>query len=130
MRDGWLALTAQAPLIIAHRGAWQSAPQNSLRAFETAIELGCDAVELDVRRTADGRLVVLHDPDGQDVWDGDTRCVAFVQADVDLDIASDPMLPGVGWSWLMEALDVAGAEYAAAGGDENRLYVYGNAPKD
>jgi hypothetical protein len=31
---------------------------------------------------AEGRLVVLHDPDGQDVWSGDTRCVAYVQADV------------------------------------------------
>lgn len=49
------------PLVVAHRGAWDPAPQNSLEAFERAIELGCDAVELDVRRTADRRLVVVHD---------------------------------------------------------------------
>jgi glycerophosphoryl diester phosphodiesterase len=48
-------------LIVAHRGAWQTAPQNSLEAFARAIELGCDMVELDVRRTRDGGLVVLHD---------------------------------------------------------------------
>ncbi|HTU28103.1 MAG TPA: glycerophosphodiester phosphodiesterase, partial [Solirubrobacteraceae bacterium] len=46
---------------IAHRGAWDPAPQNSIAAFERAFELGADGVELDVRRTADGRLVVVHD---------------------------------------------------------------------
>jgi glycerophosphoryl diester phosphodiesterase len=51
----------RAPLVIAHRGAWDPAPQNSIAAFERAIELGADGFELDVRRTADGRLVVLHD---------------------------------------------------------------------
>ncbi len=49
------------PLIVAHRGAWSEAPQNSPAALEAAIELGCDMVELDVRRTRDGRLVVIHD---------------------------------------------------------------------
>jgi glycerophosphoryl diester phosphodiesterase len=49
-------------LIVAHRGTWGAAPQNSLAALEAAIALGCDMVELDVRRTRDGRLVVVHDP--------------------------------------------------------------------
>jgi glycerophosphoryl diester phosphodiesterase len=49
------------PWIVAHRGAWGQAPQNSIQAFEDAVSLGCDAVELDVRRTSDGRLVVVHD---------------------------------------------------------------------
>jgi glycerophosphoryl diester phosphodiesterase len=52
---------ADRPWIVAHRGAWGEAPQNSLQAFEDAVALGCDAVELDVRRTSDGRLVVVHD---------------------------------------------------------------------
>lgn len=69
---------------------------------------------------AEGRLVMLHDPEGQDVWAGDTRCVAYVQADVDPDIASDPMLAGVGWSWLIEALQAAGAVYDAEGGTVTR----------
>jgi hypothetical protein len=69
---------------------------------------------------AEGRLVVLHDPDGQEVWGGDTRCVAYVQAAVEPDIAGDPMLTGVGWSWLIEALAAAGAEYAAEGGTVTR----------
>jgi glycerophosphoryl diester phosphodiesterase len=46
----------------AHRGAHDAgAPENSLAAFERAVALGCDFVELDVRRTADGRLAVCHD---------------------------------------------------------------------
>jgi glycerophosphoryl diester phosphodiesterase len=53
--------SATRPLVVAHRGAWGPAPQNSLEAFEQAVELGCDAVELDVRRTADGQIAVLHD---------------------------------------------------------------------
>jgi hypothetical protein len=69
---------------------------------------------------AEGRLVLLHDPDGQEVWAGDTRCVAYVQADVDPEIANDPMLAAVGWSWLIEALDAAGAEYTSEGGTVTR----------
>jgi Protein of unknown function (DUF3000) len=69
---------------------------------------------------ADGRLIVLHDPAGQDVWEGTTRCVAYVQADVDLEIASDPMLPSVGWSWLVDSLEAAGAQHCAAGGTVTR----------
>jgi glycerophosphoryl diester phosphodiesterase len=49
------------PLVVAHRGAWGKHPQNSLAAFEHAISLGCEMVEFDVRRTRDGRLVLLHD---------------------------------------------------------------------
>jgi glycerophosphoryl diester phosphodiesterase len=49
------------PLVVAHRGAWSQAPQNSLEAVRHAAVLGCDAIEVDVRRTADGRLVAVHD---------------------------------------------------------------------
>lgn len=69
---------------------------------------------------AEGRLVILHDPDGQAVWEGDTRCVAYVQAGIDFEIASDPMLPSVGWSWLLDALQGASAEHRAAGGTVTR----------
>jgi glycerophosphoryl diester phosphodiesterase len=48
--------------VIAHRGASAAAPENSIAAFRLARELGADWVELDARRTADGRLVVHHDP--------------------------------------------------------------------
>jgi glycerophosphoryl diester phosphodiesterase len=48
-------------LVIAHRGASWELPENTLPAFERAIELGADFVELDVHATADGSLVVCHD---------------------------------------------------------------------
>ncbi|MCJ7735939.1 MAG: glycerophosphodiester phosphodiesterase [Anaerolineae bacterium] len=49
------------PLIIAHRGASAAAPQNTLAAFEKAIALGADGVELDVHLSSDGIPVVIHD---------------------------------------------------------------------
>jgi len=47
--------------VIAHRGASRLAPENTVAAFEMAAIVGADGVELDVRRTADGVLVVHHD---------------------------------------------------------------------
>lgn len=65
---------------------------------------------------ANGRLVILHDPDGQDAWEGSTRIVSYVDADVDLEVAADPLLPEVGWSWLGEALATSHAHATALGG--------------
>lgn len=50
------------PLVVAHRGASSSHPENTIEAFRAAAEAGADAVELDVRLTAEGIPVVLHDP--------------------------------------------------------------------
>jgi glycerophosphoryl diester phosphodiesterase len=50
-----------SPLVVAHRGAAAEAPENTLSAFVLAVDLGADALELDVRRSADDRLVVIHD---------------------------------------------------------------------
>ena len=50
------------PLVIAHRGASAELPENTLPAFERAIEIGADLVEFDVHARADGELVVTHDP--------------------------------------------------------------------
>ena len=46
---------------IGHRGAAGYEPENTLRSFEKAIALGVDMIELDIHRTKDGRLVVIHD---------------------------------------------------------------------
>ena len=48
-------------LLIAHRGASAHAPENTLAAFDRAIELGADEIELDVRMSADGVVVAFHD---------------------------------------------------------------------
>jgi glycerophosphoryl diester phosphodiesterase len=49
------------PLIIAHRGASASEPENTLKAFQTAYKLGADGIELDIHLTKDGKIVVCHD---------------------------------------------------------------------
>jgi glycerophosphoryl diester phosphodiesterase len=49
------------PLVIAHRGANRLAPENTLAAFQKALDLGVDGFENDVHMTRDGRLVVCHD---------------------------------------------------------------------
>ena len=48
-------------LVAAHRGDWRNFPENSPRAIDSAIEMGCDIVEIDIRVTRDGHYVVLHD---------------------------------------------------------------------
>lgn len=85
------------------------------------------ALEAEVTGAADefatGRLIVLHDPDGQQAWHGVLRLVAHVRAELDAEQAADPMLPEVGWSWLTESLDAAtanGASWTALGGTVTR----------
>lgn len=70
----------------------------------------------DEQEAASGRLVLLHDPDGHDAWEGTLRVVTFVTATLDPDMAGDPMLAGVGWSWLLDALAEHRAGHTAAGG--------------
>ncbi len=51
----------KAVLVCAHRADWQHFPENSLEGIEGAIKMGVDIVELDVRKTRDGELVLMHD---------------------------------------------------------------------
>ena len=62
---------------------------------------------------ATGRFILLHDPAGNDAWGGTFRCVTFARADIEADMAADPVLPSVGWSWLTEALEAYGSGYTA-----------------
>lgn len=49
-------------LVVSHRGDWRNFPENSLAAIDNAIKMGVDIVELDVQRTKDGQLILMHDP--------------------------------------------------------------------
>src|SRR3954451_24624433 len=69
---------------------------------------------------ATGRLVLLHRPGGHEEWRGAWRFVALVEADLEAEIAEDPLLAEVGWSWLLEALDEHGAGYTAESGTVSR----------
>ena len=59
--SGMTVRTARPPRIVGHRGASARAPENTAASFSTALDAGVDAIELDVGRTKDGHVVVLHD---------------------------------------------------------------------
>lgn len=73
-------------------------------------------VDVDGEEVGNGRLVLLHDPAGNPAWEGTFRCVTFARAVVDPEMASDPLLAEVGWSWLQDALERRGATYTAPSG--------------
>lgn len=88
------------------------APQR-IAPFAAAIEAIIEDAEEEL---GSGRLIILHDPQGNSAWQGDLRFVSYVRADVDMEMASDPLLAEVGWSWLIDALAARGAHYVAASG--------------
>lgn len=70
---------------------------------------------------ATGRLVLLHDPAGQEPWHGTFRLVTFVRAALEAELAMDPLLAQVGWAWLTEALAAHGAHYVEPSGTVTRV---------
>jgi hypothetical protein len=93
-----------------------------LAPYATAIAA---TVQRDGADVAWGRLVLLYDPDGQEGWDGVFRLVAYIRADVEPEIAADPLLGEVGWSWLSEALDTRVPGYAQPSGTVTRVITEG-----
>jgi Protein of unknown function (DUF3000) len=70
---------------------------------------------------ASGRFVLLYDPSEPDPWRGVWRAVTFARAVFDPELASDPMLGAVGWSWLMDALVNREATCVAEAGTVTRV---------
>lgn len=100
------------PLNLAHRGARQVAPENTLAAFRAAMDIpGCDGVELDVLLSADGQIVVIHDFTLDKTTDGRGLVGAKTLAELkQLDAGSwkDKRFAGERIPTLEEALDVLG----------------------
>ncbi len=69
-------------IIIAHRGASALEPENTIAAFRKAVELGADAFELDVRKTMDGKLIVLHDDNLKRVANIDKKVSELTYEDI------------------------------------------------
>jgi glycerophosphoryl diester phosphodiesterase len=92
-------------IITGHRGALGSEPENTLRSFRRAAADGCDEIELDLRVTADGELVVLHDATVDRTTDG-TGAVADLSFDVlrSLDAGLGEVIPT--WTETIEAVSV------------------------
>ena len=97
-------------------------PPKRLAPYATAMAATVRRGETDV---AWGRLVLLYDPGGQQGWDGFFRLVAYVRADVEPEMAADPLLGEVGWSWLSEALDERVPGYAVPSGTVTRVITEG-----
>jgi len=72
------------PLVIAHRGGMGLWPEHTLYAFRSALAAGTDVLEMDVRRSADGQLVVFHDADLDRTTDGEGSLSAWNRSDLAL----------------------------------------------
>lgn len=77
-----------------------------------------------------GRLVLLYDPAGPAGWHGCYRLISYLRAEIDPEIAADPMLGQVGWSWLTEALDARTPGYGAPSGTVTRVTTEGFGGKE
>ncbi|WP_347351057.1 DUF3000 domain-containing protein [Intrasporangium sp.] len=74
---------------------------------------------------ATGRFVLLYDPSVPDAWDGAWRVVTFARAELEPELATDPMLGSVGWSWLIDALRDRGLGWTAEAGTVTRVVSEG-----
>jgi hypothetical protein len=72
-----------------------------------------------------GKFVLLYDPAGQPGWAGQFRIIAYVRAELDPEIAADPLIAAVGWSWLTEALEARTAGYGQTSGTVTRVMTEG-----
>jgi len=70
---------------------------------------------------AGGRFVVLHDPKGQEAWQGTFRVVTLVRAAMDAEVGIDPMFCEAAWTWVEEALQNADAAHHELGGTVTRV---------
>jgi hypothetical protein len=77
-------------------------------------------VEVDGEELADGRLVLLHEPGGHEAWNGEFRLVSLGRAELEPEMANDPLLAEVGWSWLTDGLEQQGARYTEPSGTVSR----------
>jgi len=93
------------------------APQ---RLAPHSIALAVEAVDSDDEELAVGRFIVLHDPEGQETWNGTFRVVSFVRAPMESDVVTDDLFDEVAWSWLTDALQDAGAPFHNASGTVTR----------
>lgn len=100
------------PLVVAHRGSSAEHPENTLPAFEAAVREGADVVELDVRLTADGVPVVLHDLDVSVATDGQGLVHELTLAEVKRLDASKGQGPRVEVPTLREALELLSGRVA------------------
>lgn len=82
IRKSFLNPKLKQVLVVSHRGNWRSAPENSLAAIDSAIVMKIDAVEIDVRKTKDGHLVLMHDNTVNRTTNGKGKVSDFTLSDI------------------------------------------------
>ncbi|WP_371405617.1 glycerophosphodiester phosphodiesterase family protein [Kribbella sp. NBC_00662] len=92
-------------IITGHRGALGTEPENTLRSFRRAVADGCDEIELDLRVSADGELVIMHDATVDRTTSGSGEVAALTLAELrSLDAGLGEQVPT--WSEMVAAIDV------------------------
>lgn len=69
-------------LVVSHRGDWRNAPENSLQAFKNCIDMGVDMIEIDLHKTKDGQLVLMHDNTINRTTDGKGKVSDYTLAEL------------------------------------------------
>jgi glycerophosphoryl diester phosphodiesterase len=92
-------LDLNARPIVGHRGNAARAPENTLESFRQAVELGVDALELDVHVSGDGHVVVVHDTTLDRTTDGSGRVERLTLAEIQLADAGARFTPDRGTTW-------------------------------
>ena len=72
-----------------------------------------------------GKFILLFDSAGQQGWDGKYRIIGYVHADLEPEMAADPLINEVGWSWLTEALDARSGGYRKISGTVTTVVTQG-----
>lgn len=90
-----------------------------------AVAMSADVADANGEALAVGRFILLYDPHGSDVWDGNFRIVTFIRTSLEAELGEDPLVSEVAWSWMVEALDEAGATYRQPGGTASRVLSQG-----
>jgi len=116
--ESFRSFTPRAEILLEEIPAPQKLAMYSF-AFSADVSNGLPGDDED--EIASGRFVLLHEPGGQDTWEGEFRCVTYVRADVDPMMQEDPLLPEVGWKWLLESLTKANCKFMAASGTVTRV---------
>ena len=101
----------------------QQPPPRRLAPFATAVAAAVTAP--DDAEVGSGRFVLLFDPAGQPGWDGRYRIIGYVRTELEPEMAADPLLNAVGWTWLTEALDQREAEYLNISGTVTTVVTEG-----
>lgn len=69
-------------LVVAHRGDWRNAPENSLQAYQNCIDMGVDMIEIDIHKTQDNQFIVMHDATVDRTTNGKGKIADMTLADI------------------------------------------------